>query len=307
LICPIQQIPGNTGTISSIRWSTNDEVIGSASVDGAVYAWDLSNLVRVQDHVDKGLMYSDLVMDWGRRWDRAPRVMPLAIPLPPAAASSTATVGGISSATSNSMLPRPGSSDGPPGNIARSASPASLTPAPGFRPRSSSISVGGSGAAAAAAAAAASATVSASTPTASSSNGPGGTPSLTGSLSVRHRRSRSASGQSISTGANGLPNLQSVIPGAAELPHLAAHQYSGPAGGTADGSGLAEGTPMNVNGDVNGTIIVAGLKVSDGTHMLREVSENCLVRTVAASGDAEFQLARLSVTRMLVCLMLYHL
>ena len=42
----------------------------SVSADGAIFAWDLTNLARVQDYVDKGTGYCDLVVDWGRRWER---------------------------------------------------------------------------------------------------------------------------------------------------------------------------------------------------------------------------------------------
>lgn len=74
----------------------------AVSADGAVFAWDLSNLARVQDHVDKGeacfsvlapglpafpvlslpphvlrsvalpvCVYHDLALAWGRNWEHA--------------------------------------------------------------------------------------------------------------------------------------------------------------------------------------------------------------------------------------------
>jgi hypothetical protein len=44
------------------QWSTNDEVIAAVSGDGAAFAWDLSNLARVQDHVDKGAVFESWII-----------------------------------------------------------------------------------------------------------------------------------------------------------------------------------------------------------------------------------------------------
>ena len=37
-----------------------------ASDDGAVYSWELNGLRRCTDHVDKGSVYTDITMAWGR-------------------------------------------------------------------------------------------------------------------------------------------------------------------------------------------------------------------------------------------------
>jgi WD40 repeat protein len=55
--------------IEACRWSTNDTVLVASSLDGSVYAWELNGLTRLQDFSDKSILFSSLVVDWGRRWE----------------------------------------------------------------------------------------------------------------------------------------------------------------------------------------------------------------------------------------------
>ena len=64
----LQHIPGNTGIINSMQWSSDDSVLASANAEGALYAWDLKTLTRVAEHVEKGVEFHTMCLDWGKAW-----------------------------------------------------------------------------------------------------------------------------------------------------------------------------------------------------------------------------------------------
>lgn len=67
---PKQHIPDNKDVITCVAWSNNDDVIASCNAEGAVYAWDLRNLKRIEDYVDKSCKkLHHLILDWGPQWE----------------------------------------------------------------------------------------------------------------------------------------------------------------------------------------------------------------------------------------------
>jgi len=67
----LQHLAGNNGLIHGLEWSSTDDVVATCNGEGAIIAWELSSGNKIYNHVDRGVEFHTMVLDWGRRWEEA--------------------------------------------------------------------------------------------------------------------------------------------------------------------------------------------------------------------------------------------